>query len=225
MKTVILDAGHGGKDPGACGKISQEKNINLLMCALIRNKLQGYVNVHETRTGDYFPSWSARTNVEGDLYLSVHCNSFNEKSTGCETLVYPTENTETNHYAQNIHKALVKATGLKDRGIKKRDNLAVLSQTKMPAVLVELGFISNPTEETLLNSPTWQNKVATEIAMALLQTLGIECKADSKHLNNVKYLKELGILTDTQLWEDTTKVKPQHMEALIDKFVSYVKKH
>ncbi len=94
----------------------------------------------------------AANSFGADLFLSLHCNaSENPNVSGCEALVYSKSATVAYAVAGDILKRLTLATGLRNRGIFERPNLLVLKKTKMPAVLVELGFITNRNDATLLS--------------------------------------------------------------------------
>ena len=84
-----------------------------------------------------------------DLFVSIHCNAFNGVANGAEVLTYP-DDTEGHKLAACIQRQLVETFALTDRGVKDRDNLAVLNGTDMPAVLVEMAFIDNPDDAILL---------------------------------------------------------------------------
>lgn len=88
-------------------------------------------------------SWGA------DLFVSIHCNAFNEVAHGVETLVYP-DDEEGHDLAECIQNQILDTFDLTDRGVKDRDNLAVLNGTDMPAVLVEMAFIDNTSDALLL---------------------------------------------------------------------------
>ena len=150
---IFINAGHGGKDPGAVSKNgTKEADItrevsSLLACKLIQN---GY-NV------EFFQQENALTDVtkaentsNSDLFISIHCNAAASASAnGVEVLYYPTSS-KGKDYALKVQKQLVKTTNLKDRGIKPRNDLHVLKRTKAVAILVELAFLTNPAEEKLL---------------------------------------------------------------------------
>lgn len=150
---IFINAGHGGKDPGAVSKKgTKEADItrkvsSLLACQLIQN---GF-NVEFFQQNKTLSEISETENSsKSDLFISIHCNSFSDsKANGVEVLHYPSS-TKGIKCARIIQNELVDATTLKDRGIKARSDLHVLRKTKAVAILVELAFISNPEEEILL---------------------------------------------------------------------------
>lgn len=177
MKTICIDAGHGGKDPGACAGGVREKDIALSIVKKIRAHLQavGY-GVILTREQDKFVSLgnrAAEANMWGaDLFVSVHCNSAkNESANGMEVYVHTSRGTDSTRAAHAIYDRLLPASGLKGRGIKAKD-LAVLRETDMPAVLVELAFISNDGDRAKLVSEEWQERAAEAIAAGIMEAVG-----------------------------------------------------
>ncbi len=186
---ICLDAGHGGKDSGACGAYSKEKDIALntvLKLGAVLKKL-GF-DVMYTRTTDVFVSLSNRASIankaNADIFVSVHCNSAASSSAnGTETLCY-----NNCKLAEEIQSALVYETGLRNRGIKIRQDLVVLNSTKMTAVLVEIAFISNRAEEQLINDETWIERNVTAIAKGICSSYGIP------------YIKEeMEMVTETEM--------------------------
>lgn len=169
--TVVIDAGHGAKDPGALGLFSREKDINLSVAKKVISLLEKdkKITVIPTRTDDSFLELADRVAVaneaEADLFVSIHTNSFpgNPKVRGTE-IYYYTEMSRT--FAEIMHRHIIQATGLADRGVKTA-RLYVVRHTNMPSVLVEMGFISNPEEEKLLNSPQFQDRIAQAIVDAI----------------------------------------------------------
>lgn len=163
---LVLDAGHGGSDSGALSsdRSKAEKHLNLAIILAAKKKFDSDARfkVYYTRTSDTYPSLSARADLankmNADMFVSVHINSAGATATGTETLYNPDRLTATKknnltslELATTMHKYALAATGFRDRGLKQRsvrlkNNLYVLENTKMPACLIEYGFISNPTE-------------------------------------------------------------------------------
>lgn len=168
-KTVVIDAGHGGNDPGAVANGLREKDLALDVSLKTRDKLQalGY-KVLMSRTSDIYPSLSDRYNLannnNADAFVSVHFNSASAPTaTGIETL-YSTKNSANKGFAQSIQGQLINQTGERDRGLKLRNNLAVLNGTRGPSSLVELGFINNPNDAKKINTQSYLERCATAIA-------------------------------------------------------------
>ncbi len=158
---VVLDAGHGGRDPGAVGPGgTYEKDVALQIVEQVKKYLSqpGCYRVLLTRTDDSYISPSARAKMandaKADVFVSIHCNAASSPAAqGYETLYHPNSMLGTN-LAAGIQAGLRRHLRGPDRGIKPRAELAVLRQTKMPAVLVEVGFISHPDEERWLSLPS-----------------------------------------------------------------------
>ena len=107
-----------------------------------------------------------------DLFVSVHCNSAtNASANGMEVYVHTSRGTDSTRAAHAIDDRLLPASGLKGRGVK-ANNYAVLRETAMPAVLVELGFISNPSDCAKLVSEEWQERAAEAIAAGIMEAVG-----------------------------------------------------
>ena len=148
---ILINAGHGGKDSGACGNGLREVDINkkiaIKLCEHLMNDNHTVTYFQQTKSVN--DVWQFENKSSYDLTVSVHCNSFNSTSCGHEVLYYPTPN-QGEKLARAIQTSLVKTVGLRDRGVKPRKDLCVLRDTKSIAVIVETAFISNPNEAKLL---------------------------------------------------------------------------
>ena len=165
---VVVDAGHGGTDPGAIGNGLKEKDIVLSISKKVNSKLQslGFKTVM-TRSNDTYISLSQRysiaNNNNADLFVSIHANSASAtNANGIETLYKGSK-----ALAQSIQTQLINQTGANNRGLKYRTDLAVLNGTKMPSALVEVGFISNASEASKIGNNSYQEKLATAIVNGL----------------------------------------------------------
>jgi N-acetylmuramoyl-L-alanine amidase len=222
FKTLIIDAGHGGKDPGAHGATSKEKDVALSIARKLRDMVNNEmpsVKTIMTRKTDVFIELHKRTDIandaHGNLFISIHCNSSPAKKAkehGALLLVYgfhrSGEQREAlrengsifleddykdkyngygddavvntivlNAYQQKYRKQSIRFGDLVDHQFKKADGrhsfgvkeqgVLVLAQSGMPAVLVETGFINNPTDEAYLNSKDGQFEIVTSIFRAL----------------------------------------------------------
>jgi len=172
--TIVLDAGHGGSDPGAptvSGK--WEKTFTLAVVLKVRQELAGdpRINVVLTRDSDTYPTLDDRVNlaesVGADLFLSVHGNSFTPNIRGTETYYTRPESLE---FAKVMHAKVVAATGFPDNGVRQK-SLKVTRDTTMPAVLLEIGYLSNKTDEAAMFDDAFQSRVAKAIAAGLKQYL------------------------------------------------------
>lgn len=175
---IVIDAGHGGRDQGAAGRKAQEKEITLKIAQrtgkYIRRRTRG-VDVILTRDKDEFISLDERANFanycQADLFISIHANSARGYAEGTETFVWnKRHNPWSLKLAQLIQKEYSERGKRKNRGVKKA-NFAVLRNTNMPAVLTEVGFISNAQEEKYLRSRRGRRKLAYCIYQAVKQFL------------------------------------------------------
>ena len=173
---IMLDDGHGGNDHGAVYGGRQEKDDNLRLAMAVGNILsQNGIDVVYTRTDDVYqsPIEKARlANASGaDYFISFHRNSSPEPNqySGVETLVYNQSGRKLT-MAQNINRAL-ENIGFKNLGVKSRPGLVVLRRTRMPALLIETGFINTPEDNERFDENF--NEIARAIADAILTTLDI----------------------------------------------------
>ncbi len=173
---VALDAGHGGKDPGATSGDYTEKTVNLAVMKKVEALLASdpQVRVVKTRSIDILVPLEERIRIAQDngatFYISIHVNSFSQSdASGVGTWIDLTrkeaEADATYQLALKLVDAVVSATGARNRGIQKQDSY--LQRTAMPAVTLEIGFITNPTERALLFDPGYQDKVAAGIVAGI----------------------------------------------------------
>ena len=172
--TIMLDAGHGGRDPGAVFNGRQEKDDTLRLTLGIGEILQNNgVDVEYTRTTDVYTSPYERAmkanNAGVDFFISIHRNSFptDNEVFGVESLVYDLSGIKY-QMAQDINDQL-EAIGFVNLGVKARPNLVVLRRTRMPAVLVEVGFIDSNVDNRLFDDNF--DDIAQAIASGILDTL------------------------------------------------------
>lgn len=174
---IVVDAGHGGFDPGAIGINGLEEKVPNLaiakeVAALLTKENQ---NVLLTRNSDEFYSLQKRVKFanerKADVFISIHANSFNNSHTGgVETYYNQSNNNQNRFLAEKIHDKLGRNLGLIDRGIKD-SNFYVIKYTKMPSALIEVAFLSNPREEKFLKTNVFQNKAASLIVDGILDYL------------------------------------------------------
>ena len=256
ITTVVIDAGHGGKDPGALGAISKEKDITLTVALLVGNYIKKNcpdVKVVYTRERDVFVTLNERAAIanrnNADVFISIHCNSAGSKgasATGAETFVLGEHKNAANlevakkensailyeedadeqygnfdlnspeayialslfqseylnqslQLAANMQEQFSKRVGRKDRGVQQAGFL-VLWKTAMPSILIELGFISNATEERFLDSEQGQTYMASAIYRAFR-----DFKASYEGENNVTATVE----PKTETPKDSSKETPK----------------
>ncbi|MBI3318865.1 MAG: N-acetylmuramoyl-L-alanine amidase [Candidatus Omnitrophica bacterium] len=215
LKTVVIDAGHGGKDPGAIGRAGlREKSVTLDIARRMRDLLQqDGLNVVMTRDSDRFISLSRRCQIanqeRGDLFVSVHANASRRRSiSGYEVyilsdatddharaleaaenaslesevgasasqqteaivwdLLYTENRAESRELASSICRGLALTQfSSRNRGVKSA-RFYVLKGTRMPAILVEVGFVSHPAEEERLRTAEHRQRLAEGIRKGIL---------------------------------------------------------
>ncbi|MBQ9757117.1 MAG: N-acetylmuramoyl-L-alanine amidase [Clostridia bacterium] len=180
---IFIDPGHGGPDPGAVGNGVTEEfvnlNVSLELARLLRNA--GYdvrlyrttsdENVLENKNADLRSRAQTANNWGADYFISIHTNSStNPNAQGVEAYVYRLGGT-SERLAESIVDSVSDVLGSVNRGVMQA-NFAVLRRTDMPAVLVELGYLTNTTEALNLNSPAWQRAVAGAIFEGIVEAVG-----------------------------------------------------
>ena len=174
---IVLDPGHGGSASGAEYGGVKEKDLDLSIALQAAELLrQAGLDVLMTRTDDRDVGLYERTDLangqEADLFVSVHCNASvdHNDALGIYTCAY-SETSEGWKLAETLYQTMQAATGAPAFGMEPRPNLAVLRTSKMPAALVECGFMSTPEELALLVQPEYQAKLARGIADGVLAYL------------------------------------------------------
>lgn len=174
MAKIVIDAGHGGREPGAVHEGRQEKDDTLRLALAVGEILkQNGVDVAFTRTEDVYqtPYEKAQTaNREGgDFLISIHRNSSPEANqySGVESLVFDRSGKKV-ELAENINRELEEA-GYRNLGIKERPGLVILRRSQMPAVLVEVGFLNTDRDNELFDRNF--EGIAEAIAQGVLQTI------------------------------------------------------
>lgn len=168
--TIVIDAGHGGHDRGGGpGQRVPEKPYTLDIAQRLDRTLRsaGYKTVM-TRNGDYFVTLSGRTAISNRLnnvvFVSVHLNSGQrEGANGIETYYY---SSRSRSLADAIHQRVLRAAGTEDRHVRQR-GFYVLRNTKAPAVLCELGFLTNGAESRKILSSSYRQKLAEAVAAGI----------------------------------------------------------
>ncbi|MGF7030520.1 N-acetylmuramoyl-L-alanine amidase [Paenibacillus mucilaginosus] len=175
---VVIDAGHGGKDSGAISiQKRKEKDYVLQQARKIADllKTDSRLEVIMTRSDDTFIELGGRADLanaaQADLFVSIHANTAGKESIrGTETYYYTEQSRE---FAGLIHKYLLEATGFPDRKVK-QERFYVIRNTVMPSVLLEVGFLSNNTDEAQLYQDEFQNRVAASIVAAIKKQLNLD---------------------------------------------------
>ena len=173
---IVIDPGHGGNDSGAVGPSGLNESEVVLDIALgLADALKHLeLETRLTRTSEVFVELAERCNIANDwgadFFVSIHANSNGPGVAGLETL-YCSSAGEA--FAAPIQQSMVLATGDLDRGLKYRSDLYVLNGTKMPSILAEVGFISNPDTEALFKSGRYRHLIADAIAAGIARHLNI----------------------------------------------------
>lgn len=197
VKVVVLDPGHGGKDPGASGATGlREKDVVLAIAKLVKANLEAQrIKVYLTRESDVYPQLSERcafaAKKKADLFISIHADgaataeahgveTFIATAAGCDsTSEFDGVGGDSEVYPGNLHNVansvlgfslqsnLVKQSQRSDRGVR-RARYSVIKRAPCPAALVECGFLTNLEEEKLLSSASYRTAVARGISNGIL---------------------------------------------------------
>ena len=170
--SIVIDPGHGGKDPGAIGVSGRyEKDFNLAVAAKVNTLLKNepFITPIFTRLNDTYPTlderveWANQLGV--DMFISIHANALPGRPEIRGTETYYTRESSL-ELAQVMQRYMLAATGFNDRGVRTAD-YRVTKYTEMPAVLLEIGYLTNREEEKLLYTNDLQQKVAEGIVKAI----------------------------------------------------------
>lgn len=168
-KTIVLDPGHGGSDQGASSSTpskSLEKNYTLKTAKELKKLLNKEgAHVKMTRSNDKYVSLDDR-NIKGDAFISIHNDALDSSNANGVTVYWFKDKQES--LAQTLNSAIQKKALLTNRG-SRQQNYQVLRQTDIPAVLLELGYISNPTDESMINDQLHRQVVEQAIVDGLKQ--------------------------------------------------------
>lgn len=174
---VVIDAGHGGSDGGTVNGKTIEKDINLSVALKLKDILEdNNIEVVLTRSSDEDMSLEQRTSVanaaNADFFISLHCNYYEDDAqiAGLECYYSSPDATESKAYAESIINAASSSDDIITREAK-AEHYYVVKNTTMPAVLVEMGFLSNHSECQKLAREDYQEILAQKIAEGILQEL------------------------------------------------------
>lgn len=170
-KRIMIDIGHGGKDPGTISSLGDyEKDLNLELGLRLKKALKrkGY-RVYLSRENDEYIDNKLRAQIanekEVDIFISLHMNAMenNKEIEGVQVLYYPDQETNNEKLGRKLLDQVVASTQAGDRGNIARENLTVLKFTKMPAFILESGFMTNDEELIRLKDPNYQDKIVKGI--------------------------------------------------------------
>jgi N-acetylmuramoyl-L-alanine amidase len=176
--SVVIDPGHGGKDPGTHSRThALEKDINLAIGTAVAADLrQQGVNAMLTRSSDIFVSLDERVAVsnscQAKLFVSIHCDSSSHTSAKGFWVLIPHSFSDKASAAADAISRCLQSDGTPRHTIRRKERkLEVLNETHSPSVLVEVGFLSNPQEAANLANPAYQERLAATIADGIVQCL------------------------------------------------------
>jgi len=185
---IVIDAGHGQETPGKRSPDGslREYQFNSAVARYVADELlHGYEDVeilftHDDSRDVPLKERTDRANAWGaDVFVSIHANAYGDggwnNAKGIETYVYTTRPAAALKLAEAVHRNLIRATGRPDRGVKTA-NFHVLRETKMPAILVECGFMTNREECELLKSDAYRRKCAEAIVAGIVEVYGLRPK-------------------------------------------------
>lgn len=183
--TIVIDAGHGGRDDGSTGVTGiKESDINLKIAKTLKVYLEtlgikvvltradgnGLYDANATnfKASDMAKRIEIIDNAKADMVISIHCNSYKNSSESGAQAFYQEDDENGKKFAEDIQSQLInQLNGARDSANK--GDFYILKESKTTAVLIECGFLSNPNEEKLLNSTNYQNKVAYAIMCGVVK--------------------------------------------------------
>lgn len=174
-KIIVLDAGHGDHDPGTHFEGIKEKDLTLQFGLALQEHLKNSldIKVYMTREDDSFVTLAGRAEmaneIEPDLFISLHVNSAENKlASGVETFYTPKPDERNKIFAQMVQQALVEQLGAKDRGVKS-NTFVVTRLTNAPAILIEIGFLSNVVDREMITDPYFVERYADILYGCILE--------------------------------------------------------
>ncbi len=187
-KVILIDPGHGGRDAGASANGAVEKDINLAVSKILKKYIEDDGNTvfmtRETDTNTADPNRPQnvtqkksdmrmrKSDIEkykADIFISIHMNKFEQSKYKGAQVFYDDDNEENRVLAESIQNSIKEILKDDNKRVPKAtgDSIFVLRDNKIPSVLIECGFLSNPEEARLLNTPDYQEKVAEGIYLGL----------------------------------------------------------
>jgi len=180
-KLVVIDAGHGGVEPGAVYSGLQEKNINLDIALKLNELLKKEnVNTYMIREDDKYVSFYERAfianKLKASLFLSIHNNALEDRSFDGTMMLYSINSNESKkfnslNFAKIIQNRLINDLDTKDRKVRERNDLVVLRLTKMPAALAEIAFMTNSNDLAKLKNADFKQKTAQALCDSIIKAL------------------------------------------------------
>lgn len=228
---IVIDPGHGGVDEGCARRGVREKEVNLSIALRVRDRLEklGY-QVILTRDSDESLSLAERIQTaekaHADIFVSIHQNSSNLYKVNGLEIYYSAQNAEADsqRLAELIHEDILEDTGVNARSIFKWENIRVIRESKMPACLIETGFLTNAAERKRLSDPSYQEQMAEGIVSGIdryfrpktmFLTLGAG-EADGVLESAWKVLKQQNIKATFFLSDEILKQKPETARRIVE---------
>ena len=215
MIKISIDDGHGAETAGkrtpkfADGTIMKENEFNKIVAGYLEVALKrcGFAVVQTSPENNDVPlSVRAKraNHANSDLHISVHANAYGNSwngANGIETFVCTMKDKKTFSAAKAIQKEMIQATGLHDRGVKENPTLYILNRTKMPAVLVECGFMTNKKEAELLRSDSYRRTIAEAICKGVCSYFGQNYKQPKQPQKEGYKVEQSKIIVDGKTHE------------------------
>lgn len=175
-RLIVIDPGHGGKDPGAIGTKTRttESELVLKTGLMLQKQLEAkgfrtYITREDDRYVDLYQRPNIANKLGADLFVSIHINAFSQaRAEGIEVLYAEDPSRDNYGFAKIMQKNLLSYLNRVDRGVVNRPRLVVLKNTMMPAVLAELGFLTNPEEEQMLIHDEYLQKAANAMYRSII---------------------------------------------------------
>lgn len=177
-RTIVVDAGHGGRHAGAKGLNYLEKDLCLKMALELEQALESRgARVIMTRTSDLFVSLDERCQIANqsgaDIFISIHCNSMPRRNLQSGSETYWHSSQQSRRLARALHPRMVQTVRGRDGGIRNR-SFQVIRETSMPSVLLEVAYINNTKDEILLADGSFHQRLAENLAQGVLDYFGKE---------------------------------------------------
>lgn len=178
---VVIDAGHGGSEPGAIYNKIMEKDINLDIALRVNEILKSRgIKTYMIRETDTYVGLYERAGIanllNAKLFLSIHNNAMDDRSFNGTMTLYSIKNSEDKRFnsldfSKIIHRNLLEDLKTRDRDVRKRDDLVVLRLTKMPSAMAEIAFMTNKADMDRLLTEEFKQKAADSLANSIIETL------------------------------------------------------
>lgn len=186
---IVIDPGHGGKDPGTLWKDVYEKDINLAIAKkLVKILTDSGYRVFLTRDSDARVVLSERVKLaeeqQADLFVSIHQNALEKDTVTQGFEIYSSSRARSEELAELVRSGLRDSAGAVDKGVTKNSDLYVLEHTTMPACLVETGFLTCQEERERLLDEDYQQKLAAGIAEGIMKFLERSPQAEQQFLDS-----------------------------------------